>query len=164
MAKAKTMSDLLNQKEFQIVTPKKDAILTGTITAKNKNSIIVDVGAKTEGIIAGRELDEVEEYISNLKVGDQIEALVVSPENNKGQIALSIRNAATKQKWDFFTDALNKGTELDAKGIETNKGGLIVLVNGVRGFVPSSQFGKKYLGKNDGNCRDDSEKSVCDNS
>ena len=146
MAKAKTMSELLAQKDFQIVAPKKDALLSGVITALNKGSVIVDVGAKTEGIITGKELLEVEEYINGLKIGNKIEAVVVNPENNKGQIVLSVRNAANKQKWDFFTDALEKGTALEAKGIETNKGGLIAVVNGVRGFVPSSQFGKKYLG------------------
>ena len=149
MATAKTMADLLANNNFSIFTPKKDAVVTGLITAKNNKSVVVDIGAKTEGVIVGKEYTEAVEYIEELEVGQRVEVLVVNPDNNKGQVLLSIKNAANKQKWDFFDEALKNGDVLDAKGVETNKGGLIAVVNGVRGFVPSSQFGKKYLGNLD---------------
>jgi len=58
-----------------------------------------------------------------------------------------LKRAALDSKWDFFQDALDNNTIMDAKGIEVNKGGLIAIINGVRGFVPSSQFGKALVGK-----------------
>jgi small subunit ribosomal protein S1 len=66
-------------------------------------------------------------------------------ENNRGQILLSLKGAASDAKWEYFENALENGTALEAKGIEVNKGGLIAVVNGVRGFVPSSQFSRRYL-------------------
>lgn len=149
MATAKTMADLLANNNFKIFSPKKDSIVEGVVKSKNDKSVVIDIGAKTEGIIVGKEFTEAEEFIKDLEVGQKVEVLVVNPDNNKGQVLLSIKNAANKQKWDFFSDALEKDEILEAKGVETNKGGLIVVINGVRGFVPSSQFGKKYLGNLD---------------
>ncbi|MCL2110308.1 S1 RNA-binding domain-containing protein [Microgenomates group bacterium] len=146
MANAKTMADLLANNKFKIIAPKKDDVVEGVITVKNSKSLVIDVGAKTEGILVGREFDEAADYIEKLEVGQKVEAMVMSVDHNKGQILLSIKHAAAQEKWDFFIEAMEKAEVLEATGIETNKGGLIVVVNGVRGFVPSSQFGKKYLG------------------
>ncbi|MDR0463338.1 MAG: S1 RNA-binding domain-containing protein [Pseudomonadales bacterium] len=146
---AKTMEELLANNNCKIVTPKKDSIVEGVITAKTNKSVVVDVGAKTEGLIVDKEFDAAKEYIDTLEVGQKIEVLISAIDGNKGQILLSLRQAANKQKWDFFLKALETGEVFEVKGVETNKGGLIVAINGIRGFVPSSQFGKKYLGSLD---------------
>ena len=147
MAQAKTMAELLANNQLKIISPKADTQVEGVIVAKNPKSLVVDIGAKTEGVIIGKEYDLAKDYIANLEVGQKINVAVVDNENNKNQILLSLRQAANKQKWDFFYDALQSGEILEVKGVETNKGGLIVLINGIRGFIPSSQFGKQYLGK-----------------
>ena len=147
MAQAKTMAELLADSQKKIITPKKDTQVSGVIVAKTDKSMIVDIGAKTEGLIVGKEYDAAKDYISTLEVGQKIEVVVMVAEPSKGQILLSLRQAANKQKWDFFYDALKNNEIIEVKGVETNKGGLIVVANGVRGFVPSSQFGKNYLGQ-----------------
>ncbi len=147
MAQAKTMAELLAKNQKQVISPKKDTAVSGKIVAKNEKSLIVDIGAKTEGLIVGREFDAAKDYIQTLQEGQEIEVIVIAAEPNKGQILLSLRQAANKQKWDYFYQAFKNDEIIEVKGVETNKGGLIVLSNGVRGFVPSSQFGKDYLGQ-----------------
>jgi ribosomal protein S1 len=147
MVQANSMAELLANNPRKIISPKIDAQVEGAIVAKNPKSLVIDIGAKTEGLIIGKEFELAKDYIAKLKVGEKITVVVVDNESNKNQILLSLRQAANKQKWDFFYDALKSGEVLEVKGIETNKGGLIVLINGIRGFIPSSQFGKQYLGK-----------------
>lgn len=145
-AKAMTMADLLANNQQQVVVPKKGATVSGVITGKQKKTLLVDIGAKTEGVVSDKEYELATEYIENLKEGDKVEAVVLSTENERGQVLLSLKQAALDAKWQFFTEAMSKDELLEAKGIDVNKGGLIVVVNGVRGFVPSSQFGKHYMG------------------
>lgn len=144
--KPQTMEELLAQTNYKIFIPNKGDKVTGIITAKNKKSLVVDLGAKTEGIVADKEFEAAVDFVEDLKVGDELEAFVLSSENDKGQILLSLKKAAVDAKWDKFISAYENEESIDVKGIEVNKGGLIVLVDGVRGFVPSSQFGKQYIG------------------
>lgn len=140
-----TMDELLHGSSKAVVVPKIGQVLKGTIAKIDKKMMLVDIGAKTDGVVAEREFAMAQDLIEGMKVGDQIEAVVISEYNNQGQIGLSLRQAALDAKWDYFINAQEKDLILEAKGIETNKGGLIVLVNGVRGFVPSSQFGKDLV-------------------
>jgi small subunit ribosomal protein S1 len=142
-----TMEELLNKKNYQLVIPQKGQIIKGVITEKQKKCLIVDLGAKTEGAVVDKEFDFASEFIKDLKEGDEISAVVISSENDRGQVILSLKGAASDAKWQYFEDAFKNDTSLKAKGVEINRGGLIVEVNGVRGFVPSSQFGRKYVGK-----------------
>ena len=142
-----TMDDLLAMPENTVVVAKKGASVTGKVTAIDSRAVRVDIGSKTEGVVADREYDLARDYITDLSVGDEGEVTVLSPENSQGQVLLSLKHAALDARWDFFTEAMEKDEVLDAKGVEINKGGLIVVVNGVRGFVPSSQFGKELVGK-----------------
>lgn len=143
---ATTMADLLANSTHAIVIPKRGATVTGKVTAKQCKVVLVDIGAKTEGIITDKEFEAAADFIAELKIGDAVEAIVLSAENEKGQVSLSLKQAAQDAKWQYFEDAQSKDEVLEAKGVETNKGGLIVVVNGVRGFVPSSQFGKQFMG------------------
>lgn len=146
-AKVQTMEELLAANESKIVVPKKGASITGTIVEKNKKNLIIDLGSKTEGVVNDKEFEFAQDFIKDLKEGDEVKAIVISADNDRGQVILSLKGAASDAKWEYFEEALENETELDAKGIEMNRGGLIVLINGVRGFVPSSQFSRKYMGK-----------------
>lgn len=141
-----SMADLLGD-SYELVVPKRGSMITGTITSIGPKSLTLDISAKTEGVVADKEFALAADYISELKEGQEIEAQVVSSETTQGRIMLSLKKLALESKWAFFEEALKNDTELEAKGIDVNKGGLIVLVNGTRGFVPSSQFGKEMMGK-----------------
>jgi len=145
-AKPKTMEELLAQTKTDIIVPQKGQSIKGRIKQKAKKTVLVDIGAKTEGVITDKEYEMAADFIEDLKEGDEIEAVVLSAVTDRGQILLSLKQAALDAKWEVFEDALKNDTVLEAKGIEVNKGGLIVMVEGMRGFVPSSQFGKDHIG------------------
>ncbi len=142
----KTMEELLNQSGYQLKTPKKGETVVGNVTDKTRKSLMLDIGGKTEGIVIDKEFDAARDYIEQLKPGDEVEAYVISSENERGQILLSLKKAAVDTKWDEFIEAYEKGTPVEVRGLEVNKGGLIAVVDGIRGFIPSSQFGKEYIG------------------
>ncbi len=144
-----TMAELLEQVAKPIVVPQVGERITGTIVSKDNDELVLDIGAKTLAAVSDRELDIAQDYVRDLEVGDKLEATVFSSENEHGYIQLSLRQAAVDARWDYFAEALDEDRELAAHGLETNKGGMIVKVNDVRGFVPSSQFGKEYIGNID---------------
>jgi len=141
------MAELLAASKVQIVVPKKGDTVTGKIVLKDRRTMVIDLGAKTEGIVSDKEFDFATDFIQDLKVGDSITAMVISSENDRGQVILSLKNAASDAKWEYFEKAMEAEEILEAKGLEVNRGGLIVVVNGIRGFVPSSQFGRAFVGK-----------------
>ncbi len=144
-AKPQTMEELMQMTGYEPVVPKKGEKIKGVIIEKTSKMIKLDINAKSFGVVAEQEFDFAQDFIEDLNVGDTIEATVVSVENNRGQVILSLKGAASDAKWEYFEEALTNEKTLEAKGIEANKGGLIVVVNGVRGFVPSSQFSRRYL-------------------
>jgi small subunit ribosomal protein S1 len=144
--KATTMAELLAGSSYEIVVPRRGATVTGRITRKTTKALYVDIDAKTEGIVADKEFEAAQEYIDELEVGQAVDVIIASSENNQGQVLLSLRKAASDARWEYFEEAFEKEEALEALGVDVNKGGLIVSVNGVRGFVPSSQFGKELVG------------------
>lgn len=146
-AKATSMDELLKKTGHRINAPQKGDVVKGMVTQASNNLVLVDIGAKTEGMVIGKELDVAKDLIEDLSVGDEIEVYVKDPENDYGQILLSLRQAAEDRRWEKFTEWLETGQAIEVVGVETNKGGLIVSVDGRRGFVPSSQFSQEYLGK-----------------
>jgi len=143
----KTMAELLAASQVQIIVPRKGDTVTGKVVSKDKRLMVIDLGAKTEGVVSDKEFDFATDFIQDLQVGDSITAIVISAENDRGQVILSLKNAASDAKWEYFEKMMETEEILEAKGLEVNRGGLIVVVNGVRGFVPSSQFGRLFVGK-----------------
>lgn len=142
-----SMEELMAATGYRFQGLKKGQIVTGMITEIGKKQMLIDIGAKTEGVVANKEYELVRDYVSGLKVGDQIEAYVGSPENEKGQILLSLRRAASEFKWKLFQDLLTSGKAIEVRGLETNRGGVIARYHDIRGFVPASQFGREWLGR-----------------
>ena len=86
--------------------------------------------------------------MSDLKPGDEIEVQVKQPENDKGQILVSIRGAASGYGWNYFEEKLKNGGEVTVFGKELNRGGTVVIAPfGFFGFIPGSQIGGKYEGE-----------------
>ncbi|MBI4034941.1 MAG: S1 RNA-binding domain-containing protein [Candidatus Chisholmbacteria bacterium] len=135
---------MLAKGEFQI--PKRGDKVMGVVTEVSKKMVLVDIGAKTEGMVVDKEFEIAEDLIENLKIGDRVEAYVVSPENDRGQILLSFKGAAQAYSWDKFKQFLETGEVVVVRGLELNKGGMVVKTDGMRGFIPTSQFGKKWTG------------------
>ena len=144
-----SMEDLLEMTGYELHGLKKGQEVNATITDKSKRSVFFDIGAKTEGILIEKEMEHVKDYIDFLKEGDTVKTVVVSPENEKGQILLSLRKAAMKWKWELFTRYLDTEEAIEVRGLDINRGGMIARVLNVHGFIPVSQFGRQWIGKLD---------------
>ncbi len=149
LPKASTMEELLSMTGYTLSVPKPGSVVKGIVTDVTKKMILVDIGAKTEGMVVDREFEAASDYVTDLHPGDEVSVFVVSPENERGQILLSLKRALVDRKWEKFIEFMSTGESVEVKGLEVNKGGMIVLSESIRGFVPSSQFGKAFLGKMD---------------
>lgn len=149
VGKPTSMEELLTATGYTLSVPKPGAVLSGMVTEVTKKMILVDIGAKTEGMVVDREFEAAKDYIVDLKQGDEVSVFVVSPENERGQILLSLKRALVDRKWEQFAEYMQTSEAVEVRGLEVNKGGMIVVSEGIRGFVPSSQFGKTYLGRMD---------------
>ena len=127
--------------EDALFTPiKRGQIVTGVIASINDNEVLVDVGAKSEGLIAGREMETLDaETRAALHVGDEIEVYVLRAEDRQGHPILSIRRAQEAQDWIQAEEYLESKENYDSTISGYNKGGLIVNFGMVRGFLPASQ-------------------------
>ena len=140
-----TMEDLLKTEGVVTSGLKKGQEVKGKITSIKNKAIFIDIGAKTDAMVAGKEFEFVKDYVSDLKVGDEIEVQVKSPENDKGQILVSIRGAASGYGWNYFKEKEKSGGEVTVFGKELNRGGIVVVAPfGFFGFIPGSQIGSKY--------------------
>lgn len=128
---------------------KKNQEVEGVISSLGKKMVLVDIGAKTEGVVTGEDLVEAADVLEGLKVGDKISAFVKFPENDQGQIILSLKQAADENRWSRYKKIMDEEKEVDVVGLEVNKGGMVVKIGDIRGFVPTSQFGEKFLGNMD---------------
>jgi small subunit ribosomal protein S1 len=148
------MADLLASSQYKIPTLKRGQEVTGKVVLATGSEILVDIGAKSEGIISGREISSARDLIANINVGDSIEATVLYPENDAGQVVLSLRKLSGEKRWQELEERKNSGDEVEVVAMEANRGGVICDFAGLRGFLPSSQLAKSpsrlddLIGKN----------------
>ncbi len=112
---------------------RKGDIVNGTILEIRPQVVLVDIGYKSEGVIPVSEFEDEE-----IEVGDQIEVLLESLENDEGLVVLSKEKAAHKQNWDKIVAVYKDGGLVKGKVKSVVKGGLMVNV-GVEAFLPGSQ-------------------------
>jgi len=109
--------------------------------------VIIDIGGKSEGLVAEKAYQEAELYIKSLKVGDKIQASVIVPETPDGYTILSLRKAARDAVWGRLEKLEETAEPIFVNVKSVNPSGLIVDVYNLNGFIPSSQLGK-HIGKN----------------
>jgi len=120
--------------------PKTGDLIKGTVLDISKNGIVVDINGKMTGLVRGKELDDESGQFSKLSLGEEVEATVVDLENEQGMLELSFRQAGHRKAWDYLSGLLSKGEIVEAKITNANKGGLMVKVGNVDGFLPVSQL------------------------
>ena len=135
-----SMAELLDADEYKIDLPQRGEIRTGMIASVAPSQILVSIGAKSEGVIAGRALDDISpETLSSFEAGQEIEVYILSPEDKHGNVVLSYTRAVEMKAWGLVDTMLKDETVYEGKVSGFNKGGLLVDVEGLRGFVPASQ-------------------------
>jgi small subunit ribosomal protein S1 len=135
-----TMADLLSQEEYNYQQPQRGEIRTGQVVLVGPNEIVVDVGAKREGVVSPQDLERLSaEERSAISVGDQVSVYVVNPEDRDGNTIVSIYLAGIEKDWQNAEEYLKSKQIVEGKVIGYNKGGLVVPFGKIRGFVPASQ-------------------------
>ena len=114
--------------------------LDGIIMHVDNDEILVDIGSKSEGVVPSKEMSSLlPEERAELRVGDEILVFVVQSEDKEGRAVLSLDKARQEKSWRRLQQQFETSDVLQAKVINYNKGGLLVNLDGVRGFVPASQ-------------------------
>jgi len=135
-----TMETLLEEQGL-VDLPKTGEVRVGVIAAIGENEILVSVGTKSEGVISGRELEQIPaEERAAFTVGTEIPVYVVTPEDTSGNVVLSYLRAREEKDWLDAEKLLAEANPFDSKIIGYNKGGLLVPLGRLRGFVPASQI------------------------
>ena len=116
-------------------------VVEGTVTSLNDREVVVNIGYKSEGIIARSEF----RYAPDLKVGDTVEVYIENQEDKKGQLVLSHKKARQSRSWDRVNAALANDEIVTGFVKCRTKGGMIVDVLGTEAFLPGSQIDVKPI-------------------
>lgn len=124
-----------------ISLPRAGEIRTGSVVAYRNNEILVDIGAKSEGVIENREVSSLDdEALEALSIGNEVQIYVVNPEDQNGNIILSYTKAAEEKDWIRAVKLLESEEVCPSRVVGFNRGGILVNVGLIRGFVPNSQL------------------------
>ncbi len=127
--------------EDNFVDTYNESVIEGTVISLTDREAIIDINAKSEGVISLNEF----RYNPDLKVGDKVEVLVDIQEDKTGQLVLSHRKARTIKAWDRVNDAHDNSTVVTGFVKCRTKGGMIVDVFGLEAFLPGSQIDVKPI-------------------
>jgi len=121
-------------------TLRRGEVVEGTIMGIQRDGVIVDLGAKSEGVIPPHEMHSMgADPMSKVAVGETILVYVMQPEADQGQVILSVDRARGERGWRVLQTRFEEGEAFDGEVTGYNKGGLLVNVEGVSAFVPLSQ-------------------------
>jgi small subunit ribosomal protein S1 len=120
-------------------------IVEGTVVSINPSEILVDVGYKSDAVVDGRELERLDkEFLATLVAGSPIAAYVLQLENKDGNVVISLLRAQQEQDWRQAEELLKSQEVFEGVITGYNRGGVIVRVGRVRGFVPASQLSDRW--------------------
>jgi small subunit ribosomal protein S1 len=131
-------------KEHFAKIPKVGDLVQGAVISVDNGEIRLDVNGLTTGVVRGRELFSESSEFSNIKIGDELEATVIEQENESGEMELSLRTAGHQRVWDRMVGLAKDGTTIEAKVTDANKGGLMMQMDAVSGFMPVSQLNPEH--------------------
>lgn len=133
------MDQLLDSAE-ELRLPSPGTLVDGIVVAVWKNKVLVDLDGVATGIIAGQEAHDSSGTMDDLTPGDKVSAFVLEEENEDGLVVLSLRKASQQKTWSKFIKAYENDEAITVKASEANKGGLLLNIDGIKGFIPVSQL------------------------
>lgn len=135
-----TMAELLKQTGYLAQGLKRGQQITGTISSITSKEILVDIAYKTEALVLERDKKLLKELLTRLSLGQKVNAVVVSPEGEFGRPLVSLRRELMDKNWEDLQKAKEEGREMDVFGVSVSRGGLIIDIMGLRGFIPLSHL------------------------
>lgn len=133
-----------------VALPKVGDTVTAKVLSVSKNEIHLDIGGIASGVVRGREAEDPSGAYENIKIGDDVQAIVVDLENELGEIELSFRQASHQKSWDALYDLMRKAEIVEADVLDANRGGLMIKVGKVGGFLPVSQLAPEFYPRVEG--------------
>jgi small subunit ribosomal protein S1 len=132
------MDDLLKEESVKQLT--QGEVVTGTVLNVRKHEVLVDLGPLGVGLVPRREIG----FNRALDEGDEVTASVVDAELENGYSLLSLRKAAKDRGWDEVMRIVEAGETIEVTAYDANRGGLLIELEGVRGFLPVSQLSAEH--------------------
>jgi small subunit ribosomal protein S1 len=142
--KAITMADLLASAGHKVQQFTKGQRVSAKLLSKSPTALIFDVGGKSEGIVKEKGYSDAKEFIEGLKEGDTVMVTVLVPETRDGITILALKDAMKDISWDKLGKAKKEGTEIPVLGKGVGASGFVVDVEGIEGFIPTSQMGREF--------------------
>jgi len=139
-AEPSLLEQYLSDPSHDYKTLKYGDVMDGVIMRVDRDEILVDIGSKSEGVVPAREFSSLtSDEKQALAIGESVLVFVVQPENTEGQAVVSIDRARQEKSWRKLQEIYEANDVIEAEVTNYNKGGLLVNLDGVRGFVPASQ-------------------------
>jgi small subunit ribosomal protein S1 len=145
-----TMQDLLEEESFAALQI--GEVVEGSVMAVKKHEVWVDLGARGIGRVIRREIGFSNQ---DLEIGQEVNASVLDPEIEGGYSLLSLRKAAKARGWDELVALRDSGEIIDVKAYDANRGGLLIELEGIRGFLPVSQLSSEHYPRVSGADKDE---------
>ncbi len=133
------LARLLVESDF-LQIPRPGEVIRGRVLSVSKNLVRLDLDGYRPGVVRGPELSDESVDFRHLKLGDEVEVMVVDLENENGEVELSFRFAGARRSWEKLTALMREGTVIPVKITEANKGGLTTKLHNLDGFLPVSQL------------------------
>ncbi len=143
------MAQLLAEIEESLLAPQSGDIRQGIVVEKRQNELLVDIGFKSEGVVNSREIDRIGDLYSTIEVGGEISVYIIR-EDRDGNLLLSISRALAEKDWERAEELMESQDIFECTVAACNRGGVIVKLGQVRGFVPASQLSSSSQSQADG--------------
>jgi small subunit ribosomal protein S1 len=144
-ATEENLMEALLEEAFSVPKLRPGDVVNGRIVKVHPNEILVDIGYKADAIVDGRELERLAPtFLADLSVGDPVSAYIVQPEDRDGNVVVSLQRAQQEQDWRQAEDLFKSQDSFDGVVTGYNRGGAIIKVGRVRGFVPASQLSGRW--------------------
>jgi small subunit ribosomal protein S1 len=129
-----TMDELLASSDIAQLST--GDVIEGVVTSVKKNEVWIDLGARGVGVVMRREIG----YGQNLEEGQSVTVSVIDPELEEGHALLSMKRAVKDRGWDELQRIFDANEIIEVIAYDANRGGLLVELEGIRGFLPVSQL------------------------
>src|SRR3989344_2776138 len=144
------MQELMAKMPQVFNAPKAGDVIEGLVVKKSARTIYFDLGIWGMGIVYGIEFTNAQSIVKKLKVGDAISVKIVEIENEEGLRELSLAEAQSQKSWDLIKELKRTNKVFSTKILSVNRGGLMVEISGVTGFLPVSQLSNEHYPRVEG--------------
>ncbi len=144
---AESMADYSEELEASFRAVREGDVMAGTVVDVNERAVTLDLNYFAPGVVLAKDVsrDPTFSILTDVKVGDRLEGMVLKKDDGAGNILLSCTEAAEKLGWDRVEEYRKEKTPLQVKVAETVNKGVVAYVEGLRGFIPASQLSLSYV-------------------